>query len=133
MLFCKIIVGEDSPEWGGVYNDAKIYNKIFPNSKIFRFNNTNYPKSVINIFIENTEKTKNIINTAKYNLLMVNDYFFYKVIRKELLEYIDILLAKTRVGVHLLLKYKKKYKFKCKIYYTKFTTNTMITNTKKKL
>lgn len=131
MLFCKIIVRESEPEWGGVYNDAKIYNKIFPNSKIFRMNDTNCPKSVINIFIERTEKIKNIINTAKYNLLMVNHEYFSNIMKRELLEYIDILLAKTRVGVHTLLKYKKKYKFKCKIYYTKFTTNTMITNTKK--
>ena len=94
MLFCKIIVGEHESELWGVYNDAKIYNNIFPNSKIFKINNTNCPKSVINIFIENTEKTKNIINTAKYNLLMVNHEFFSKIMKNQLLEYsIDILLA----------------------------------------
>ena len=109
-------------------NDSNIYHHVYPDSKIFRMNDTNCPKSLINIFIESTELTKNIIDTAKYNLLMVNYEFFYHTIKKQLLEYIDIILSKTIIGVKLILNYQRKYKFKCKIYYTKFTTYNKISN-----
>ena len=131
MLFCKIIIGPLVPEFSGYMRDARIYNNIIPNSKIYKRDNVNCPKSEINIFIE--RPCINIMNTAKFNLMMINHELFDRIVKSnfDLIQNIDIMLAKTKLNVDILLKYKTKYKFKYNIYYTKFTTNTNICTIKK--
>lgn len=122
MKFAKIFLQDSSFDNTGLGNDAKIYKMYLPYSEIYYINDKNLQKSKVNIFLEVVPKNfYHLSTTADINVLMVNQEFLIfnntKLLRK-----IDIVFAKNRYAVEVLQSYRKYFKLKFKIYYTKFTS-----------
>lgn len=119
----KIIVPGNAPKFGGLYNDANIYNKYLKNSKIVQDNDKDAEiQSDVNIFLELVRSAK-ILNTAKINIMMINqELLFINDSNKHIYQQLNIVLAKSKHAIDVLKKNRDRYNLKYKIYYTKHTT-----------
>lgn len=86
-------------------NDANVYRKYLPNTKIIKHGDSDYyDYTDVNIFLEIIENPK-LLKTAKLNVLMVNQeqpYINHKNIYK--FRMIDIVFVKSKHAIYVVKK-----------------------------
>ena len=119
----KIIIPKGATKFGGLYNDALIYQKYLPGSQIVFSNDKNaLNRSFVNLFLERVD-FYNMMFTANMNIIMINqDLLGLNEYTMKIFHKFDILIAKSMHAVDVLKKHKEINNFKYKILYTKHTT-----------
>lgn len=124
-IFNRILLKEKTT---GFLNDATVLSNFIPNNKIYIGNEkTDSKYAFLNIFIQEiTYKNRFFLKKAKYNCLKINQELFlhnHQPINIKDMHQIHIIICKSIIAVDIAKQFRKKYNFKYKIIYTKFTSN----------